>query len=203
MYYSLPDFSLEKEAYDNGYSHIAGIDEAGRGAIAGPVVAAAVILPLNIELKGIDDSKRLSPKKRELAYALIQRKSLAIGVGIVSEKEIDRINILRATIKAMEMAIEDLRVPPDYLLIDALHLDNAGVPQRAVVHGDALSISIASASIIAKVTRDRFMVMQHEVFPEYNFITHKGYATKEHVERLRQYGPSAIHRRSFIKKILS
>jgi ribonuclease HII len=198
-----PDLSFEYEAYRQGFRYIAGIDEAGRGSLAGPVVAAAVVLPAGLIIDGVNDSKKLSPSKREFFYSLILKHAVATGVGIVGNEDIDRINILRATISAMEMAVRDLKVYPDYLLIDAVPLPNLHIPQQSIIKGDTLSTSIASASIIAKVTRDRLMTLQHSLLPQYNFIVHKGYGTREHIKLLRFYGPSEIHRRSFLKKILN
>lgn len=194
--------SFESEACRQGYRHIAGIDEVGRGCLAGPVVAAAVILPAGLMIEGVKDSKKLTPKKREALFQIIKRHAMATGIGIIENEEIDRINILRATIKAMELAVKCLSVSPDYLLIDAVSLPDSLLPQRSIIKGDNLSFSIASASIIAKVIRDRLMVLQHSLFPQYNFISNKGYGTRDHITRLRLYGPSVIHRKSFIKKIL-
>ncbi|MDD5434259.1 MAG: ribonuclease HII [Nitrospira sp.] len=177
------------------------MDEAGRGCLAGPVVAASVILPPDISIKGVDDSKKMSPAKRESLFELITRHSVRIGIGIVWNEDIDRINILNATIEAMETAVRDLKFPPDYLLIDAVSLSSLDIPQLPIIRGDTLSASIASASIIAKVTRDRLMAEQHNLFPQYNFLSHKGYGTKEHFERIRMFGPSVIHRRSFLRKM--
>lgn len=198
----VPDLSFEQEAYRQGFRFIAGIDEAGRGSLAGPVVAAAVILPPGLMIAGVNDSKKLSPARREVLYQVIHQHALATGVGIVGSEDIDRINILRATIRAMEMAIKALKIFPDYLLIDAVSLPDSRIPQWPIIKGDMLSVSIASASIVAKVTRDRLMTEEHSLFPQYNFRTHKGYATRDHVSRLRLYGPSIIHRKSFLKKLL-
>lgn len=198
-----PDLSFENEAYSQGYRFVAGVDEAGRGCLAGPVVAAAVILPAGLFIDGVNDSKKLTPVKRELLYRIIKKNSLTAGIGIVGNEDIDKINILKATIKAMELAVKDLKISPDYLLIDALTLSDILIPQRSIIKGDMLSASIASASILAKVTRDRLMAEQHSLYPQYNFISHKGYGTRDHVQRLRLYGPSAIHRKSFLKKIIN
>lgn len=198
----VPDLSFEHEAYRQGYQLIAGIDEAGRGSLAGPVVAAAVILPPGLMIDGVNDSKKLTPGRREVLYQVIHQHALATGIGAVGNEDIDRINILRATIMAMEMAVKNLKIPPDYLLIDAVSLPDSMIPQRPVIKGDMLSVSIASASIVAKVTRDRLMTEEHSLFPQYNFMTHKGYGTRDHVSRLRLYGPSIIHRKSFLKKLL-
>ena len=198
----LPDLSFEHEAYRQGYQLIAGIDEAGRGSLAGPVVAAAVILPPGLMIDGVNDSKKLTPRRREALYQVIHQHALATGIGVVGNEDIDRINILRATIMAMEMAVKNLKIPPDYLLIDAVSLSDSRIPQRPIIKGDMLSVSIASASIVAKVTRDRLMTEEHSLFPQYNFMTHKGYGTRDHVSRLRLYGPSVIHRKSFLKRLL-
>ena len=198
----LPDLSFEHEAYRQGYQLIAGIDEAGRGSLAGPVVAAAVILPPGLMIDGVNDSKKLTPRRREALYQVIHQHALATGIGVVGNEDIDRINILRATIMAMEMAVKNLKIPPDYLLIDAVSLSDSRIPHRPIIKGDMLSVSIASASIVAKVTRDRLMTKEHSLFPQYNFMTHKGYGTRDHVSRLRLYGPSIIHRKSFLKKLL-
>ena len=198
----VPDLSFEHEAYRQGYRLIAGIDEVGRGSLAGPVVAAAVILPPGLIIDGVNDSKKLTPARREVLYQVIHQHALATGIGVVGNEDIDRINILRATIRAMEMAVRDLKIPPDYLLIDAVSLSDSRIPQRPIIKGDMLSVSIASASIVAKVTRDRLMTEEHSLFPQYNFMSHKGYGTRDHVSRLRLYGPSIIHRKSFLKKIL-
>ena len=198
----LPDLSFEHEAYRQGYQLIAGIDEAGRGSLAGPVVAAAVILPPGLMIDGVNDSKKLTPGRREALYQVIHQHALATGIGVVGNEDIDRINILRATIMAMEMAVKNLKIPPDYLLIDAVSLSDSRIPHRPIIKGDMLSVSIASASIVAKVTRDRLMTEEHSLFPQYNFMTHKGYGTRDHVSRLRLYGPSVIHRKSFLKRLL-
>ena len=198
---SVPDLSFENDGYRQGFTHIAGIDEAGRGSLAGPVVAAAVIFSSGHFIKGVDDSKKLSPARREVLFEAIRGNALSIGIGIVDHAEIDRINIYRATINAMEMALLNLAIKPDYLLIDAVPVTNIPIPQLPIIKGDTLSFSIASASIIAKVTRDRLMVEYHSSYPQYNFLSHKGYGTREHIERLRQFGPCIIHRNSFLKKI--
>ena len=198
----VPDLSFEHEAYRQGYQLIAGIDEAGRGSLAGPVVAAAVILPPGLMIDGVNDSKKLTPRRREALYQVIHQHALATGIGVVGNEDIDRINILRATIMAMEMAVKNLKIPPDYLLIDAVSLSDSRIPQRPIIKGDMLSVSIASASIVAKVTRDRLMTEEHSLFPQYNFMSHKGYGTRDHVSRLRLYGPSVIHRKSFLKRLL-
>lgn len=193
----------EKKCYENGYKYIAGIDEAGRGPLAGPVVAAAVILPDGCLIEGVNDSKKISEKKREKLYDEIIENAIAWGVGIIDNNVIDDINILNATRKAMHMAIESLQTQPDYILIDAeKKVDTNNIPYLPIIKGDALSISIAAASIIAKVTRDRIMREYDEIFPMYGFEKHKGYGTKAHVDAILDNGLCMIHRKSFTKKIL-
>lgn len=187
----------ELRARAKGYTQIAGIDEVGRGPLAGPVVAAAVILPDGDPLPGIKDSKKLSSAKRVSFFQLIQEKAESIGIGVISEQTIDRINILQATKKAMEGAVAQLPVRPDYLLIDALKLERIPIPQEAIVKGDNKSVSIAAASVIAKVTRDRMMEELSEMYPEYAFAQNKGYGTRTHMEALYRFGPSPVHRKSF------
>ena len=189
----------EKEAYAEGAKFIAGIDEAGRGPLAGPVVAAAVILPENIFINGLNDSKKLSEKQREELYAIITEKAIAYDVGIVDEKIIDELNILNATKMAMEVAVESLKVKPDLLLIDAVKLDSLKMKQKSIIKGDALSISIASASVIAKVTRDRLIDEMDTTYPNYGFKKHKGYGTKEHIDAIKKFGICPIHRISYTK----
>ena len=192
----------EKKCYENGYKYIAGRDEAGRGPLAGPVVAAAVILPKDCLIEGVNDSKKVSEKKREKLYDVIIQNAVAWGVGIMDNNVIDEINILNATRKAMHTAIEELQVKPDYILIDAeKKVDTNGIPYLPIIKGDALSISIAAASIIAKVTRDRMMREYDKIFPMYGFEKHKGYGTKAHVEAIRENGLCMIHRKSFCTKI--
>lgn len=194
---------FEREYYEKGYKSIAGIDEAGRGPLAGPVVAGAVILPKDCLLEGINDSKKLSEKKREKLYDDIIENAVAWGVGIVDHTVIDEINILNATRLAMKKALENLTVKPDYILIDAeKKVDTNGIPYLPIIKGDALSISIGAASIIAKVTRDRMMKEYDKIFPMYGFEKHKGYGTKAHVEAIKEHGPCMIHRNSFLTKIL-
>jgi len=187
----------EEDLWARGRSYVAGIDEAGRGPLAGPVVAAAVVFPRGVFIEGVDDSKRVRPVRREEIKKTIESEALAVGVGIVHEGEIDRINILQATYKAMRKAVGSLGIQPDHLLIDGRPLPDKVYPQTAVIKGDRLCFSIAAASIVAKVTRDRMMVEYHEMFPEYGFDKHKGYGTKRHVESIRRYGLCPIHRRSF------
>lgn len=178
---------------------ICGIDEAGRGPLAGPVVAGAVILPKDEKILYVNDSKKLSEKKREMLYDEIMDRALAVGVGIVGPERIDEINILQATYEAMRMAVVQLKVQPDILLNDAVTIPDLKVRQVPIVKGDAKSVSIAAASIIAKVTRDRLMREYGQVFPEYEFASNKGYGTKSHIEALKTYGPTPIHRRTFIQ----
>jgi ribonuclease HII len=188
---------FEAEAYNAGYTLIAGIDEAGRGPLAGPVVASAVILPKGICIPSIDDSKKLLEKKREQLYDVILKEAVSIGIGIVDEKTIDEINILQASILAMKIAIGQLNIKPDFILSDAVSLPDMNIPQKAIIKGDSKSISIAAASIIAKVTRDRLMCEYHKKYPMYKFISNKGYGTAKHLEMLKRYGPCEIHRRTF------
>ncbi len=190
----------ENDAYDQRINFIAGIDEAGRGPLAGPVVAGAVILPKDIFIKGLNDSKKLTPKKRDELYDIIIRECITYSVGIVDENIIDEINILNATIKAMEVAVLTLKQVPELLLTDAVKLRNIGIKQLSIIKGDTLSISIAAASIIAKVTRDRLIEELDAFYPQYGFKKHKGYGTKEHIDMIRKYGICPIHRISFTKK---
>jgi len=188
---------FEAEARARKFRVIAGLDEAGRGPLAGPVVAAAVVLPEVGRLKGIDDSKKLSAGQREEAFSLLLKEATAVGIGIVEAPEIDRLNILRASLKAMELAVKNLPLTPDYLLIDGLHSLSLPLSQQAVPKGDQRCLSIAAASIVAKVTRDRLMVAYHDKYPEYNFAQHKGYGTKAHLQAIRKYGCCPLHRQSF------
>lgn len=187
--------------YADRFSLMCGVDEAGRGPLAGPVVAAAVILPED-EILYVNDSKKVSEKRREALYDEICEKAVAVGVGFAHEDRIDEINILQATYEAMRMAVARLPIAPDLLLIDAVHLPDVSTHQISIVHGDALCYSIAAASIIAKVTRDRLMREYDIIYPEYGFAKHKGYGTKAHRDALLEYGPCPIHRRSFLGKIL-
>lgn len=184
------------------YSHICGIDEVGRGPLAGPVVAGAVILPKDCDILYLNDSKQLSEKKREELYNVIMEKAVSTGLGFVSPERIDEINILQATYEAMREAVAKLSPEPDLLLNDAVTIPGVAVRQVPIIKGDAKSISIAAASIIAKVTRDRLMVQYDSVYPEYGFASNKGYGAAAHIEALRKYGPAPIHRRSFIKNLL-
>lgn len=192
-----PTDLFETEARRCGHRIVAGLDEAGRGPLAGPVVAAAVILPRRFQLAGLNDSKQLTETERERLYGEIRRRAVGIGVGQASEREIDAMNILEATRLAMGRAIQALPSLPEYLLLDAIELPAIHLPQRAIIKGDTLSVSIAAASIIAKVTRDRLMDEYHRQYPQYNFQSHKGYGTAEHLRLLAAHGPCAIHRRSF------
>ncbi|MBQ7031427.1 MAG: ribonuclease HII [Bacilli bacterium] len=186
----------EKELYEKGYNYIAGTDEVGRGPLVGPVVAAAVILPKNYELEGLTDSKKLSEKKRNLYYDIIMRDAIAVGVGVISERIIDEINILEASRLAMNTALDNLKVKPDYILSDAMKLDR-NVEVLPIIHGDALSLSISAASVIAKVTRDRMMEDLGKIHPEYEFERHKGYPTKRHIELVKEYGVLEEYRKTF------
>ncbi len=193
-------------AYERKYAEyeaICGIDEVGRGPLAGPVVACAVILPKGCEILYVDDSKKLSAAKREALYEVIMEKALGVGVGCVSHERIDQINILQATYEAMVQAVSKLPVEPDLLLNDAVTIPGLPMKQVPIIHGDAKSISIAAASIVAKVTRDRMMEEYDLLFPQYGFAENKGYGSAKHMEAIRAYGPCPIHRRSFIKNILS
>ncbi|MBO5179781.1 MAG: ribonuclease HII [Clostridia bacterium] len=193
----------EEDCFNRGIELVAGIDEAGRGPLAGPVVAAAVILPKHALIEGVNDSKKISEKKREKLYDDIINTAIAWGVGIVDNNVIDEINILNATRMAMHNAIEALKVKPEYILIDAeKKVDTNGIPFMPIIKGDALSISIAAASIVAKVTRDRMMREYDEIFPVYGFEKHKGYGTKMHTEAIKEHGMCMIHRKSFLKNII-
>ncbi len=185
--------SFEKRLWTEGYKYIAGTDEAGRGPLAGPVVAGAVILPINYDLEGLTDSKKLSEKKREKFYEILKKDAVAIGVGIVDAKTIDEINIYEASRLAMTKALENLDINPDYILSDAMPLHLA-VPSESIIHGDALSISIAAGSVIAKVTRDHIMQEMAQKYPQYEFEKHKGYPTKRHLELLKKFGPMEEYR---------
>ncbi len=191
------DYSIEPGLWRSGHEFVAGVDEAGRGPLAGPVVAAAVIFPHGVWIEGVDDSKRLTPARRERLYEVISRCAVGIGVGVVGQDVIDRINILQATMLAMRDAVDGLHPRPEYLLVDGPRAPDAAVPALPLVDGDARCFSIAAASIIAKVTRDRLMVRYDSDFPGYGFARHKGYGTREHLEAIRKLGPCAIHRRSF------
>jgi len=191
----------EKALKQAGYTCVAGVDEAGRGPLAGDVFAAAVILPESHFADGITDSKKLSEKKREALYEVITQNALAWSVGRATPEEIDEINILNATHLAMNRAVEGLKIKPDFVLIDGNSIKNMEIDHKCIVKGDSLSLSVAAASIIAKVSRDRYITELSEKYPEYNFAKHKGYGTKEHTEAILKYGPCEIHRRSFLKKL--
>ena len=192
----------EHNCRDNGYTVVAGVDEAGRGPLAGPVYAAAVILPNDIIIKGINDSKKLSEKKREELFEEITEKAIAYNIFSVDEKRIDEINILNATYEAMNGAVNGLSTAPDFVLIDGNRISGMEIPHKTVVKGDSKSISIAAASVLAKVSRDRFICQMAEKYPEYGFEKHKGYGTKAHNEAILKYGPCPIHRRTFLRKLL-
>lgn len=193
---------IENEIYKTGVQTICGIDEAGRGPLAGPVVVAAVIMPKDSFIEGVNDSKKVSEKKREALYEQITDEAIAWGVGIIDQKEIDEINILNATKKGLTTAIKELKVKPDRIIVDALDkIDTLGIPYTPIIKGDAKCYSIAAASIIAKVTRDRIMRQWDEIYPMYGFEKHKGYGTAMHMQAIREYGLCPIHRRSFTKNI--
>ncbi len=193
------DFEYELNAMKKGFNSVCGIDEAGRGPLAGPVFAAAVILPANCEIEGLNDSKKLSEKKREALFDVIKEKAVSWSVASVDEKTIDEINILQATFLAMKTAVEGLDVPADYALVDGNRMPALSVEGETVIKGDALSPSIAAASILAKVSRDRFMLELDKEYPQYQFSKHKGYGTKLHYEMLTEHGISPCHRRTFLK----
>ncbi|HUL00894.1 MAG TPA: ribonuclease HII [Nitrospirota bacterium] len=188
---------FERIALQDGYNLIAGLDEAGRGPLAGPVVAAAVILPHNTLIPGLTDSKQVSKQERERLFAVIRSQAVCYAIGTTDERTIDEVNIYQATIIAMERAIQAITPQPDYLLLDAIALPRVSIPQKPLIKGDCRSHSIAAASIIAKVTRDRMMLELHKKHPQYHFHKHKGYGTKEHLSLLQKHGPCEAHRRSF------
>lgn len=190
-------YQYEEQLENLGIKYIAGVDEVGRGPLAGPVVVAAVILPLNLRIKGINDSKKLSLKKRNELYKIILNEALAVNVSFIDERVIDEINIYEATKKGMLEAISGLKIKPEHVLIDAMPLRELAIAHTSIIHGDALSASIGAASIIAKVTRDEYMDKMDIKYPNYGFKHHKGYCTKEHLEALEKYGPCEIHRKSF------
>ena len=193
-------WEIEDSWYDQGVKVICGVDEAGRGPLAGPVCAAAVILPEHLELPGLTDSKKLTDKKRRELYPIIKEQAIAYGIGFASEKEIDEINILQATFLAMQRAMDQLSVKPELALIDGNREKDFGIPVKTVVKGDSLSLNIAAASVLAKVTRADLMLEKAEEFPQYGFEIHKGYGTKAHYAALTEHGPCPIHRMSFLKK---
>lgn len=193
-------WEYENNCFAQGYSMVCGVDEAGRGPLAGPVCAAAVILPPNLEIPGLNDSKKLSDKKRRELYPVIKEKAVAYGIAFADQSEIDSINILQATYLAMERAMAQLTVKPDIALIDGNRAKDFGLPVQTVVHGDSLSASIAAASVLAKVTRDDLMLEMAQKYPGYGFEIHKGYGTKAHYAALEELGPCPIHRMTFLKK---
>jgi ribonuclease HII len=193
---------FEKEGHEKGYVYIGGIDEAGRGPLAGPVVAAVVVFDKDTKIEGINDSKKLSEKKRDELFEIIKEKAIDYGIGIVNNEEIDEYNILNATYMAMKKALNCLKKSPDYLLIDATTIPNVDIPQNPIIKGDSKSISIAAASILAKVTRDSIMYEYDKIYPEYGFAKHKGYGTADHYKAIEECGITPIHRRSFLKNIL-
>lgn len=194
-------WQIEQACFDKGFQLVCGVDEAGRGPLAGPVCAAAVILPANMEIPGLDDSKKLSDKRRRELVPIIKEQAVAYGIAMVDHQKIDEINILQATFLAMKQAIAQLPVRPDIALIDGNRSNDFGVPVQTVVHGDSLSASIAAASVLAKVTRDDYMVEMAHTYPGYGFEIHKGYGTKKHYAALAELGPCPIHRMSFLKKL--
>ena len=195
--------SMEKELYNKGFEYICGIDEAGRGPLAGPVVVAGVIMPKDSMIEGVNDSKKVSEKKREKLYDVILDEAISYSVAIIGQDVIDDINILNATKQGVTTVVEELDVKPDLILVDALtHINTKSIPYDSIIKGDAKCYNIAAASIIAKVTRDRIMRQWDEIYPQYGFINHKGYGTAKHIEALKEYGPCPIHRRTFIKNFI-
>ncbi len=195
--------SEEDTFYSDRVKYIAGIDEAGRGPLAGPVVVCAIIMPRDSMIEGVNDSKKVSEKKREVLYDKIIEECISYGIGIVNQDEIDEINILNATKKAVNMAVKNLKTRPDLILVDALtNIDTLGIPYKSIIKGDAKEYSIAAASIIAKVTRDRIMRDWDEVYPEYGFSEHKGYGTAKHIAKIKEIGPCMLHRKTFIKNFI-
>lgn len=193
----------EKKLYDKGIKYIAGIDEAGRGPLAGPVVVGCVIMPQDSFIEYVNDSKKVSEAKREMLYEKITNEAIAWSTGIVMQDEIDEINILNATKKALTMAIDNLKVKPEVILVDALEkIDTHQIPYISVIKGDAKIYSISAASIVAKVTRDRIMREYDEIYPQYGFASHKGYGTAKHIQAIKEYGICSIHRKSFVKKFI-
>lgn len=194
---------IDKEFFDKGVKYIAGIDEAGRGPLAGPVVVASVILPQDSMIEGINDSKKVSEAKREKLYDIIINEAISYGVGIIYQDEIDEINILQATKKGLTEAIKQMEIKPNIIMVDALNgIDTLGIPYKSIIKGDAKCYSIAAASIIAKVTRDRIMREWDKVYPEYGFGSHKGYGTAKHIAAIKEFGPCSIHRKTFIKNFI-
>ena len=195
------NFEIEKEYISDGFSCICGVDEAGRGPLAGPVCAAAVILPVGVVIPGLDDSKKLTEKKREALYDVIKETAVSYGIAFASENEIDEMNILNATFLAMKRAVEKLGVKPDLALIDGNQKPHTGINEVTVIKGDGKSMSIAAASVLAKVTRDRYMLELDKKYPHYEFKKHKGYGTKLHYEKILEYGISDVHRKTFLKNL--
>ena len=194
---------IDNEFLNKGVKLVAGIDEAGRGPLAGPVVVACVIMPKDSMIEGVNDSKKISEKKREILYDKILEEAISYGIGIVTQEEIDEINILQATKKALTEAIKSMDIKPQIILVDALNdIDTLNIPYKSIIKGDAKSYSIAAASIIAKVTRDRIMREWDKVYPEYGFAGHKGYGTSKHILAIKEYGPCTLHRKSFIKNFI-
>ena len=194
---------IDKEFFDMGMKYVCGIDEAGRGPLAGPVVVASVILPENSMIEGVNDSKKVSESKREKLYDVILQEALSYGIGIIYQDEIDEINILQATKKGLHEAILKMEIKPNVVLVDALTgIDTLGIPYKSIIKGDAKSYSIAAASIIAKVTRDRIMREWDKVYPEYGFAGHKGYGTAKHIEAIKKYGLTPLHRKTFCKNFV-
>ena len=194
---------IAEDLYNTGTQCICGIDEAGRGPLAGPVVVAAAIMPRYSMIEGVNDSKKISEKKREKLYEIITKEAISYGVGIIDQKEIDRINILNATKEGLTMAVKELSIRPDLIIVDALtKIDTEGIPYKSIVKGDAKCYSISAASIIAKVTRDRIMRQWDEVYPQYGFAKHKGYGTAQHIAAIKEYGLCPLHRLSFVKNIV-
>lgn len=196
---------IENEIYekDKNIQYICGIDEAGRGPLAGPVVVAAVIMPKDSMIEGVNDSKKVSEKKREVLYEQIKQEAISYGIGIIEQETIDEINILNATKEGLTNAIKELEIKPNLILVDALtHINTLGIPYESIIKGDAKSYSIAAASILAKVTRDRIMRQWDEIYPQYGFEKHKGYGTKMHIDAIKEYGICPIHRKSFVKNFI-
>lgn len=194
---------IEQDFHDQGINYICGIDEAGRGPLAGPVVVASVIMPENSMIEGVNDSKKVSEKKRKILYDKIIEEAISYSVAIISEKEIDEINILNATKKGLTNSIKGLKIKPELILVDALDkIDTLGIPYKPIIKGDALVYSISCASILAKVTRDRIMRQMDEIFPNYGFAGHKGYGTAKHIAAIKEFGLCDIHRRSFTKNFI-
>lgn len=193
---------FEKAAYSRGFTSVCGVDEAGRGPLAGPVCAAAVILPEGLIIEGVNDSKKLSEKKREILFDVVREQALSYSIAFATVEEIEEINILNATMLAMKRAVEGLSHPADFVYIDGNKVPPLSIPAECIVKGDARSMSVAAASILAKVARDRLMLSFAEEYPQYRFEKHKGYGTKLHTDMIKEYGPSPIHRMSFLKNIL-